>query len=189
VRPAIRKEALFSGLWTEELIAEVDFATDLKQAVGARVGGGVPEAIRPVASPSGTGWGRVMPSHEQPHRDATQAVPTWTIGTLLALVAAVAAHVALVSEAFRRSGGWFLPLGMLGMTTFLCLVLGSVFSYRLVPLLALSSTAVLTESLLIQAVGSGRSNAWIVVVAVLGAAMLAAVEVVRRTNFRRRRPR
>lgn len=122
-----------------------------------------------------------------PARETNRPAPAWTIGTLLAVVAAVAAHAALASEAYHRSGGWFLPLGMLGTTAFLCLVLGSVFSYRLVPLLALSSTAVLTEALLIQTVGAGRSNTWIVVVAVLGAAMLAAVEVVRRANARRRR--
>lgn len=127
-----------------------------------------------------------MPSRDQPTRSATGSRTTWTIGTLLALVAAVAAHTALVSEAYRRSGGWFLPLAMLGMTMFLCLVLGSIFSYRLVPLFALSSTAALTEAVLIQTVGSGRSNSWIVVIAVLGAAMLAAVEIARRRNHRRR---
>lgn len=128
-----------------------------------------------------------MPSRDQPRRTVHNPAARWSIGTLLALVAAVAAHAALASEAYRRSGGWFLPLAMLGMTAFLCLVLGSVFSYRLVPLLALSSTAVLTESVLIQTVGSGRSNTWIVVVAVLGATMLAAVEVVRRSKPQRRR--
>jgi hypothetical protein len=123
------------------------------------------------------------------NRTPADPAPAWTIGTLLALVAAAAAHAALASEAFRRGGGWGLPLAMLGTTGFLCLVFGSVFSYRLVPLLTLSSTAVLTEALLIQTVGRGNSNTWIVVVAVLGAAMLAAVEVARRSGARRRRRR
>jgi hypothetical protein len=127
-----------------------------------------------------------------PRRDRSPtpgAPPSWTIGTLLAVVAAVAAHAALASEAFRRSGGWFLPLGMLGTTLLLCLAFGAVFSYRLVPLLSLSSTAVLTEAVLIQTVGPGDSGTWIVVVAVLGAGMLAAVEVARRVRPRGRRRR
>ncbi len=125
-----------------------------------------------------------MASREQATK---RTAPTWTIGTLLALVAAISAHVALASEAYRRGGGWFLPLGMLGVTAFLCLALGAVFSYRLIPLLALSTTAVLTEAVLIQTIGSGRSHSWIVMVAVLGAGMLAVVEGVRRSRSRRGR--
>jgi hypothetical protein len=103
--------------------------------------------------------------------------PRWTTGTILAAVALVAANVALVSQIVRDTGSWEIAAMMLGTNAFLCLLLGVAVRFRLIPLLAMFSTAALTETMLWQVAFARRNTDWIVAVAVLGGAVLLAVEI------------
>jgi hypothetical protein len=88
----------------------------------------------------------------------------------------VAANLALLGQIVRAAGrsGWFVGGMILATNLALCGVMGVVGRFRLIPLMAMFSTAALTEAFLYQAATVGRDSGWIVVVAVLGALALVA---------------
>ena len=101
----------------------------------------------------------------------------WTTGALLAAVALVATNVALVAQIVRDSGDWHIALMMLATNAIFCLVFGAAFRFRPIPLLAMFSTAALTETMLWQVTFARRDTDWIVAVAILGGVVLLAVEI------------
>jgi hypothetical protein len=92
----------------------------------------------------------------------------------MAIVAMIAANVALASQVVKH-GGWQLAAVIVGTNAAFCTLAGAVVRFRLVPLMALFTTAELTEALLWQSAASGRPSDWIATVAVLGAITLLAL--------------
>ena len=115
--------------------------------------------------------------------------PRWRLGTLLAVVAMVAANLTLWAG-LNRAAGWRLALVVVAVNAVLCLMAGAVVRFRLVPLLALFTTAELTEALLLQSALSDRGGDWIAAVAVLGGlallAVMAGLSAARRVRRQRR---
>jgi hypothetical protein len=86
----------------------------------------------------------------------------------------IAANVSLGAQVVRL-GGWRLAVMLIGTNAVLCLLAGAAFRFRLIPLMALFTTAELTEGLLLQAAMSRRSSDWIATAAILGAVALLAL--------------
>jgi hypothetical protein len=99
-----------------------------------------------------------------------------TLGALLAIVAMLAANISLVVQV-GRLGGWGLAAMIVGTNAVFCLMAGAVVRFRLIPLMALFTTAALTEALLFQAATSRRPSGWIATAAVMGAVALLALAV------------
>jgi hypothetical protein len=139
--------------------------------------------------------GRLSKTESVPDRPTTPPPPEnrrrerrrFTIADYLMIVAVIAANVALVSQVFNVSGpgSWIVAAMVLGVNALFCLVFGVVLRFRMIPLLAMFTTAALTEAILWQAAISKRNNTWIVVIALLGGALLAVV-VMRVRAVRRR---
>jgi hypothetical protein len=102
----------------------------------------------------------------------------------------IAANVAMVAEVVKISPdpdrAKLIAGLMLATNAVLCFILGIGFRFRLIPLMGIFTTAALTEALLLGAAASRQNNAWILVVAMLGAILLAWIMVRLRAATRRR---
>jgi hypothetical protein len=102
--------------------------------------------------------------------------PRLSLGAVMAIVAMIGANAALVAQV-AKSGGWRLAGVVVLTNAALCTLAGAVVRFRLIPLMALFTSAELTEALLWQSAVSRRSNDWIATVAILGALTLLALAV------------
>ena len=89
---------------------------------------------------------------------------------------AVAAQATLLAAAVRAQGprGWTVGLAMIAVNGALCALPALAVRIRLLPWLALLTTASLTEALLWPVAATGRNNRGISTVAMIGLAALAA---------------
>ncbi len=92
----------------------------------------------------------------------------WTLGMVLAVVAMIAANVALVAQINRDTGNWQVGLMMLGANVLFCAPIAPIVRFRPFSLLAMFTTAALTETMLWQMATARQNTDWIVAVAVLG---------------------
>ena len=126
-----------------------------------------------------------------PTSDGPSSRRRLSLGGMLAIMAMIAANLALASQVVKV-GGWRLAGIIVGTNAVFCTLAGLVVRLRLVPLMALFTTAELTEALLWQSATSGRSSDWIATVAVLGAVALLAlalgINAAHRARSRMRRP-
>ncbi len=109
------------------------------------------------------------------------------LGEGMAALALVAANALMVVMLFRIRGGpdWPLAGMMLGMNALLALLCGAVVRFRPVPLMAVFTTAALTEAYLLPSATTDRDPGWIILVAAIGSLMLLAFW----TTFRASRER
>lgn len=109
------------------------------------------------------------------------------LGAMLAVVAMVAANATLAAPLVRH-GGWTLAAVLIGTNALFCGLAGFALRLRLAPMMALFTTAELTEAMLWQA-SQGRPSGPIAAAAVLGGMFLLAVAWGRREARRARRRR
>jgi hypothetical protein len=112
---------------------------------------------------------RIPPTTDKPSSSARLS-----LGGMLAIVAMLAANGALASQVVK-AGGWRLAGLIVATNAVFCTLAGLVVRFRLVPLMALFTTAELTEALLWQSATSGKPSDWIATVALLGAVVLLAL--------------
>lgn len=120
------------------------------------------------------------PTDDRPRRSQ------WTLGRASLAVAMVAGNLTLWSIV-TRSYGRFAAVVLVLTNAVLCLFAAPVVGFRLIPVLAIFTTAELTEAMLLQSANSPDNANRIAVVAVLGGAALVIMGVGISANRRRRR--
>lgn len=98
----------------------------------------------------------------------------WTLGTLALAVAMVAGNLALWAVV-SRSYGRFAAVALVVINAVFCLIAAPAVGFRLVPVLAVFTTAELTEAMLLQSATSPDASGTIAAVAVLGGLALLAL--------------